>query len=154
MGMRQTNFEQQLLYGKEFEDNFSRFLIKHGWYVTPKYLFTEEGAPSMFGKQNRYALPDIDAAKHGRRIWVECKRKSKMKYHPATGYAYSNHICYKAIQEITGDRVFVVFEDESLNKTYGNWLSILEKHIYRKMLVQNKLHILFKYPDAFVEIKN
>lgn len=150
--MRQTNFEFQLNYGKEFEDSFSRFLMKHGWYVTPKYLFTQEGAPSLFGQDSKYALPDIDAAKDGQRIWVECKRKNKMKYHPATGYAYTNHVCYKMVQQITGDKVFVVFEDESLGKVYGNWLDNLEKHIYKKMNIENKLHILFKYPEAFIEI--
>jgi len=152
METKQRNFENQLKYGKEFEDTFSRFLMKHGWFVTPKYLFAGEGAPILIGLNSKYAIPDIDAAKDGQRIWVECKRKNKMKFHPATGYPKSNHICYQMVQKITGDKVYVVFEDESVGKVYGNWLDELEKHKYKEMFFEGKMHVLFRYPEAFKTI--
>lgn len=150
--MKQQSFEQKLEYGKEFEDAFSRFLMQKGWHVIPKYLFCQEGAPSMFGLNSKYAVPDIDAAKNGKRIWFECKRKNLMKAHPATGYPLSNHESYKKIKEITGDDVWIIFEDESLEKRYGNEISILENHIYKIMKIQGRDHILFKYPSAFIQL--
>lgn len=153
--MNNRNFEEQLKYGKMFEDTFSRFLLKHGWFVTPKYLFVGEGAPILIGEKYKYSIPDIDACKDGGRIWVECKRKSKMKYHPATGYPLSNHICYQMVQTISGDKVFVVFEDLTEKKIYGNWLDELQKHIYKThWYFEGKEHITFKYPEAFKVIKN
>lgn len=148
---KQRSFEEQLVFGKEFEDMFARYLISRGWFVTPKYLFCEEGAPLLIGKDNKYAIPDIDCAKNGKRLWVECKRKAKMKKYPATGYPVSNHLCYKKVQEITGDQVYIVFWDESVNKYYGNFLDELEKHIYSNNWVfqGHKKHIVFKYPEAF-----
>ena len=158
----QKNFEKQLLYGKEFEDKFSRWLILRGWYVTPKYLFNGKGAPLLIGKSNKFAIPDLDIAKNGKRLWIECKRKKRMFKHPATGYPLSNHHCYKKVQEITGDKVFIVFEDDtnSIIELYGNYIDKLDNHIYipkhhRKSDNQiswyfdNKEHITFRYPDAF-----
>ena len=155
--MKQTNFEKQLLYGKEWEDRFSKWLIKQGWFVTPKYLFAEEGAPILIGKEYSYAIPDIDAAKNGKRIWFECKRKKMMFKHFATGYPESNHFAYKRVQEITGDKVFVIFEDEANRYDgamyYGNYIDELEKFIYkRNWNFQDKRHITFTYPDAFLKI--
>ncbi len=152
METKLRSFEENLKYGKEFEDSFSRRMMNKGWHVIPKYLFCEEGAPSMFGLNSKYAVPDIDAAKDGKRIWVECKRKNVMQYHPATGYPVSNHDSYKKIKKITGTDVWIVFEDESLGKMYGNEISILEENIYRIMKIQGKEHILFNYPQAFIEL--
>lgn len=161
---KQKDFDSQLAFGKEFEDLFARFLINRGWFVTPKYLFSEEGAPLLIGKHSKYAIPDIDAARNGRRIWVECKRKNKMERHPATGYPLEHHHNYKKVQEITGDKVFVVFWDESIKeedgKYYGNWIDELDKNIYKtdwvfidKSTGKGKKHITFKYPEAFIKVK-
>lgn len=157
--MNRINFEKQLEYGRDFEDRFSRWMISQGWFVTPKYLFTEEGAPLLIGKDSKYAIPDIDAAKDGKRLWIECKRKKMMFKHFATGYPIQNHECYKEVQRITGDKVFVVFEDDANRyddqKWYGNYVDELEKHIYEtkwKFEGKNKEHIIFKYPDAFIKI--
>ena len=154
MEMKPKNFEEQLEYGKEWEDRFAKWLISRGWFVTPKYLFAEEGAPLLIGEKEKYAIPDIDAAKEGKRIWFECKRKKRMKFHPATGYPESNHICYKKVQEITGDKVFVIFEDDTEKlEWYGNFVDELEQHIYkRNWIFQGKEHITFKYPEAFIKI--
>lgn len=151
--MKQS-YKEQLKFGREFEDEFARWLIGQGWFVIPKYLYAQEGAPLLIGEINSYAVPDIDCSKKGKRIWVECKRKNKMKYHPATGYPVTNHYCYKKIQEITGDKVFIVFKDKSEEKIYGNWLTELEKHIYRNnWFFDGKKHITFRYPEAFWAIK-
>ena len=152
----QRSFEENLKYGKEWEDKFSRWLIEKGWFVTPKYLFAKEGAPLLYGKNNKYALPDIDAAKDGERLWFECKRKEMMKKYYATGYAQRLHNCYKEIQKITGDKIFIIFEDKANRydgkKYYGNYIDELEKHNF-SIDIQGKPHILFKYPDAFINLK-
>lgn len=148
--LKQENFQKQLEYGKEFEDEFARYLMNKGWFVVPKYLYVEEGAPSMFGKYTNYVLPDLDCSKDGERIWVECKRKEKMKKHDATGFSQRLHMNYKRVQEITGDKVFVVFRDDLTNETYGNWLSELENYVYRDSWnIAGDTIITFKYPEAF-----
>lgn len=74
-----------------------------------------------------------------------------MLKHPATGYSEKLHDCYKEVQKITGDRVFIIFEDEG--EWYGNYLDELEKNIYkRNWYFDNKEHIAFRYPEAFIKI--
>lgn len=151
MEMKSKSFEEQLLYGRTFEDLFARWLISQGWFVTPKYLFCEEGAPLLIGKTSKYAIPDIDCAKEGKRLWVECKKKKRMFKHPATGYAEALHMCYKKVQEITGSEVFVVFEDATNGmEYYGNTINLLEKAVYKRhWFFDGREHITFRYPDAF-----
>mgnify|MGYP001604308873 FL=1 len=158
METKLISFEEKLAYGKDWEDRFARWLIKKEWYVTPKYLFSEEGAPLLIGDKNKYSIPDIDAAKSGKRIWFECKRKKMMLKHFATGYASINHEHYKKVQEITGDKVFVIFEDDANRydgqRHYGNYINELEKHIYGDdWFFNGKKHILFSYPKAFVKVE-
>ena len=155
MEQSQRSFEEQLKYGKDFEDRMAWWLIQKGWFVTPKYLFCEEGAPLLIGRDNKYAIPDLDIAKDGKRLWIECKRKKRMFKHPATGYPESNQYCYKKVQEITGDRVFIIFEDDTNDPIiwYGNYIDELEKYIYKRNWdFEGKEHITFKYPDAFIPI--
>ena len=152
---KRISFKDQLQFGQEFEDKFAQWLIKKGWHVIPKYLYVKEGAPLLIGDIESYCVPDIDASKKGNRIWVECKRKKRMFKHPATGYPLSNHKSYKKVQKITGSNVFIVFWDETDgdNQYYGNWLNTMDLHIYRNnWFFQNKLHITFKYPQAFTFI--
>jgi len=152
MEQRLKDFKKMLEYGKKFEDKFARWLINKGWFVIPKYLYVKEGAPLLLGKLNSYSLPDIDASQEGKRLWFECKRKKRMLYHPAPGYPEENHRCYKKIQEITGDKVFIIFEDETDKQIqyYGNYIDELEKSIYkRNWFFENRKHITFKYPEAF-----
>lgn len=155
--MEMKNFEAQLKYGKDWEDRFSKFLINKNWFVTPKYLFAEEGAPILIGKNSKYAIPDIDAAKEGKRIWFECKRKNMMKKYPATGYAKRLHENYKKVQEITGDKVFIIFEDTGNHIDgflhYGNYIDELEKNIFKEMDFNGIDHVLFKYPEAFMKLQ-
>lgn len=155
MEAKLTDFEAQLKYGKDFENRCARWFMGKGYHVIPKYLYTEEGAPLLIGKYSKHAIPDLDIAKNGERIWVECKRKNKMKCYPATGYSLSSHENYKKVQQITGDRVFIIFEDRTEKKRYGNWIDELEKeeNVFAKMSFGDKVHILFKYPGAFIEIE-
>lgn len=163
VGATKKSFEFNIEYGKEWEDRFAKWLILKEWFVTPKYLFAEEGAPLLIGKNNKYAIPDIDAAKNGERIWFECKRKRIMEKHPATGFSEFAFENYKKVQEITGDKVFVIFEDIDIEgkgnrinswKHYGNYIDKLEKHIYaRNWNFELKPHIVFKYPDAFISME-
>lgn len=109
----------------------------------------------LFGLKDNFCVPDIDASKEKNRIWVECKRKKRMRSHPATGYPQKYHDHYRKVQEITGNKVFVVFEDDTDGTInwYGNWLDEMEKFIYRENWnIQGKPHILFKYPEAFIKI--
>ena len=153
--MKLKSFEEKLKYGREFEDKFSKWLMNKNWFVTPKYLFAGKGAPLLIGKNEKYAIPDIDAAKEGKRIWFECKRKNRMKKYPATGYPFAHHTNYKKIQEITGDKVFIIFEDNTKQlEYYGNYIDELDKNVFSdNFYFDGKRHIVFNYPKAFIPIK-
>lgn len=160
------NFEEALKYGKTFETIVTNWLIDKGYYVSPKYLFKGEKnnqAPVLLGKEKDLTLPDIDAAKDGKRVWFECKRKLRMFKHPATGVSCRLYNNYKKVQEETGTDVFIIFWDytNEINEIYGNYLKNLERHIYsacfpiwNKNTGKKEPHVLFKYPQAFYFIED
>jgi hypothetical protein len=125
MEMKYRSFEANLQYGKAAEEIIYDALLKMGAYAIPKYLYVKEGAPSLFGLNNRYAVPDLDTASQGKRIWIEVKRKAQRDKYPDTGFPPKNLEEYKKVQEITGDKVFIIFIDEKACKVYGNWLNKL-----------------------------
>ena len=84
-------------------------------------------------------------------------RQELIEMYQGLGGRIINDKLYKKVQEITGDKVFVVFEDDANRfdnqKYYGNYIDELEKHIFkRNWLFGNKEHILFQYPPAFIKI--
>jgi len=153
--MNQPNFNEQLEYGKDFEKRFSKHLMNKSYFVIPMYLNNKESAPLLYGKNEKFILPDILAFRE-KPVWFECKRKAKMKVYPATGYPLHEHVSYKEVQKITNIKVFVVFEDSSLNNIwYGNWINELDKHIFKNNWnFEERKHIVFNYPEAFKIIKS
>ncbi len=158
MGKRNiVNFHDKLKYGKDFEDEIALRKINDGCLIFPKYLYVGEGAPCLFGKNVSIVLPDIEIYETKKSYWIECKRKTKMKKYPATGYSLRLHDNYRKVQKITNKKVFIVFKDETTPdklQLYGNWLDELEKNIYSKNFYDKTKNpwerlIVFKIPNAF-----
>lgn len=163
MAMSQEDFKKQLEYGKKVEVLTQQIFMRMGWYVIPKYLYAEKGAPCLLGMEFKYCVPDLDVACNGRRFWVETKRKRSRNFYPDTGFSKRLFDHYSHVQKITGSNVFMIFFDEKINKCYGNWLNNLtKKHIINvrgknieyplSQFFENEQHILFPYPDAFKTI--
>lgn len=97
---------------------------------------------------HNYELPDLFVVKNGRGLWIECKNKERMKYHPATGYPTHQHPKYKLCQDLTSMPVFVAFNDKGVH--YGSWLNDLNLNIYReRMNTPQGDVILFKMETMF-----
>ena len=160
METKLTDFNSQLKFGKEFEDDFAKLLISCGWFVTPKYLFASEGAPLLLGSKNSYPIPDIDSAKEGVRLWFEVKRKKRMFKHPATGFTDRLWESYYNVQKITGDKLILVFKDETDPAPifYGGYFDKLRIYssnfpIYNFYRGQQEPHVLYDYPGNFIHFE-
>jgi len=166
MVMNSEDFKKQLEYGKEVEVLTQQIFMRMGWFVIPKYLYVEKGAPCLLGMEFKYCVPDLDVAFNGRRFWVETKRKKLRDYYPDTGFSKRLFEHYSHVQKITGSNVYIIFFDEKLNLVYGNWLNNLTKPFEIKINGTKKVPypkveqgdnqkesiIYFPYPEAFKTI--
>lgn len=144
------NFYRQVEAGRSLEQSWTAHLLTKGFHVLPNY--DSDANNYLISETNpKIALPDILAiSPSGQTIWFECKKKKRMNCHPATGYETRLHNGYRKLQELTGQKVFVLFQDE--NELYGNWINKLDQHIYANFNCEGKPHTLFKYPEAFLPI--
>ena len=142
MVMISNDFKKQLEYGKEVEVITQQLFMRMGWFVIPKYLYVEKGAPSLIGMEFKYSVPDLDVSCNGRRFWVETKRKQLRNFYPDTGFSKRLFEHYTHVQKITGSPVYVIFFDEKLNSCYGNWLNNLTRP--HEIMVRGNKKI--KYP--------
>ena len=111
-----TNFEQKLEVGRNGELILENVLQNYGWHTIPTYDYKSEykKSPRMVGKNSFLRLPDIDASKNGKRIWIESKWKegaswtySKRTFeHGIPLYLYDE---YLKVEKITGDPVWIFF---------------------------------------------
>lgn len=166
MAMNPEDFKKQLEYGKEVEILTQQIFMQMDWFVIPKYLYVEKGAPCLLGMEYKYCVPDLDVASNGRRFWVETKRKRLRNHYPDTGFSKRLFDQYLRVQEITGSSVYIIFFDEKLNLVYGNWLNNLKKPyeinidgikklkypLEQKGDIKKETIIYFPYPDAFKTI--
>lgn len=123
------DFLEKLLYGQEAEIAVSKWLMRKGYYVVPRYIpnSDDEDAPSMFGVSASYVLPDLDVFNGKQRFWFEVKRKKAYAWGGVlqTGFSPRNLDHYKTVQKQSCNSVFVGFYDEKLVLLYGNWLDVL-----------------------------
>lgn len=124
------DFLERLLYGQEAEIKVANWLMGRGYYVVPRYVpNADEGAPSMFGVDARFTLPDLDVFAGKKRFWFEVKRKKMYNWRGCwqTGFSQKNRAHYLKVQEESDSDVFVGFYDELKGTLYGNFLDILEE---------------------------
>lgn len=110
--------------GRAGEITVAGWLKARGWFVVPSYDYNgQDGkkAPRLQGLVSGYAIPDLDIARQGKRIWVEVKVKAGPTYHRITGVFEHGisarlHDHYQQVEGITGTPVwlFVLEEDAQL----------------------------------------
>lgn len=98
----------------------SDWLKDRGWYVVPSYDYSGSAgdkAPRLMGKREGFAVPDLDIAKAGKRMWVEVKVKSGPTLHRLSG-TYEHGISrrlfngYQRVETITGCQVWMMVIEE------------------------------------------
>lgn len=119
MSLRDTD---EFKRGRNGEQIIAEYLRQRGWWVIPSYDYSgEDGnkAPRMTGARGAIVIPDLDAAKDGRRIWVEVKTKEKRvlwrkKNEHRHGIEMRHFWSYQQAQRITGNKAFlVIFEEDT-----------------------------------------
>lgn len=125
------SFEEKLKLGHDGELLIEKVLQDYGWYTIPTYDYKGEykKSPRMIGDGKYLIVPDIDASKNRKRLWVESKLKEGASWtystcifeHGLPLYLYED---YLQVEQITGCPV---------------WLFILEANqaeITRKDLIR------------------
>lgn len=106
-GFRQS---PEFAKGSEAERRVADWLRQRGWYVIPSYDYSGAGGdkpPRLEGLAARYAVPDLDVARDGRRRWVEVKYKSTSPLFHNMGcrtHGIDSRLLaqYRAVERITG----------------------------------------------------
>lgn len=101
--------------GRRGEQAVMTLLQRRGCFIVPCYDFAGtngDKAPRLLGAISRYAIPDLDVAKGGNRMWCEVKAKKKPTLHEISqvlehGFAKRLFDGYAKVQAITGTSVTV-----------------------------------------------
>jgi hypothetical protein len=103
-----------------------------GWYVLASYDYNgdDDHPPRMEGRTRRFIIPDLDACKGGRRIWVEVKTKTAPSLHRATnilehGIPLRHYEQYLQVELETGCPVYLLIYEEQSNQLLHQKLSEL-----------------------------
>jgi hypothetical protein len=129
-------FPQRLAHGRRVEHRAADILIRAGWYVVPSYDFTgRDGgkAPRLTGPFRGFVLPDLDAAKDGRRLWVEVKAKTGPTFHRKTqrwehGINRRHYYDYQQVRLKTGAPVALVIHQAKDDTWWMAYLHRLHPH--------------------------
>jgi hypothetical protein len=118
MTLRDTeNFKR----GRNGEQLAADWLKRDGWYVLASYDYSgsDDHPPRLEGWARQFIIPDLDACKGGRRIWVEVKTKAAPSLHRATniiehGIPLRHYEQYLQVERETGCAVhLIIYEEQS-----------------------------------------
>lgn len=106
--------------GRAGEQAVAKWLQERGWFVVPSYDYSGadgDKPPRLQGLESRYAIPDLDIARAGLRIWAEVKVKGTPSWHRVTqvwehGISRRLHQNYCEVQRITGTPVWIFVLEE------------------------------------------
>jgi hypothetical protein len=112
---------EQFRRGRNGERMVADRLKRAGWHIIPSYDYNggDDHPPRMEGWTRRFIIPDLDACKGGRRIWVEVKTKAAPSLHRASnvlehGIPLRHYEQYQQVEIETGCAVYLlIFEEQS-----------------------------------------
>lgn len=117
--MKQGDFESKLAMSREAEMSVSAWLQNRGWSIIPSYDYSGadgDKAPKLRGRPGNFPVPDLDASRDGRRLWVEVKcytrpvlnRRFGCYVHGIPKRLYDS---YAEVERITGSPVYLAVEE-------------------------------------------
>jgi hypothetical protein len=123
---------EQFRRGRNGEQIVADRLMRRGWYVIPSYDYNggDDHPPRLQGWTRRFIIPDLDACKGGRRIWVEVKTKAAPSLHRASGILehgipLRHYEQYLQVELETGCPVYLLVYEEQSNQLLWQKLSEL-----------------------------
>lgn len=116
--------------GRAGEQIAAKWLQHKGWFVVPSYDYSGQDGkkpPRLQGKLAGFAIPDLDIAKDGNRLWVEVKLKGEASLHNNTntlehGISWRLFEHYQHVERITGTHVWLLVIEENTKLLLGNTL--------------------------------
>jgi hypothetical protein len=121
--------------GRVIELAISHWLQSRGWFVIPSYDYAGDERnkpPRLKGLEKQYAIPDLDVAKSGRRLWVEVKTRARPTFNKYSrdqrlehGFGRLMWLSYLQVRKITGTEVWVFVLEERDFCIIGNTLTKL-----------------------------
>jgi len=132
------SFKHQLEIGHKGELDIEGILQNYGWYTIPTYDYKSEykKSPRLVCGKDTLFIPDIDASKNGKRIWIECKWKEGASHnnkrmvfnHGIPSYLYKS---YLNVERVTGNPVWIFFIE-------GNQAELTRKEIQKGYKAPNR----------------
>lgn len=156
-----SDFEEQRARSRAFEIAWTKFLQERGYYTLATYDFSgnaDEKAPRLLSIQRGLVVPDV-LAFHGQRpgAWFEVKLKSHADVYRKTntletGFATRHLNAYRAVKELTGLNVWLVFIHQRENVVRTCELESLPvSHVYTGNLMDRGGTTFLKF-DALRQI--
>lgn len=116
--------------GRNAEAISAKWLQDRGWFVVPSYDYSGadgDKPPRLQGANERYAIPDLDVARDGTRMWVEVKLKAGPTFYRKTqtdehGIDLRLWNDYVAVERITGTEVWLFILEENTSEIRGQSL--------------------------------
>jgi len=113
-------------------------LRERGWHTIASYEYSgtaNDKAPRLRGLNDSCVVPDLDASKDGRRIWVEVKTKSRPTQDYKTGrdehgIPKRHYYDYLRVQAITGCKVYLLIYEECNDTALVAAIDNLETRFY------------------------
>ena len=136
--MNNTEFQNNLAEARKYEIALSKWLQKKfGFYVLPTYDYSglqKNKAPKLSGMMNSFVIPDLLCFKPERKVWVECKWKSKAELYRknnvyVTGIESRLFKQYQQVGKLSGIEVKIMFLHVAESEIRGNDLDFLSENI-------------------------
>lgn len=135
MGTIQTNFREQLAFGKEGEHEVAQYFMDRGFSALTLYQFDDlKESPKIFSLADVTISPDLLIAKPGRVMWVEVKTKQRwIEYFGCleTGCNEYHYNSYVKVRQLTGIKSFIVFNHKKCSPC-GRFVIDIDKAYSRR----------------------
>lgn len=132
-------FEEALALAKGLERKILEYFLKYGFIAR----WNDDLNPFLFPSKQSVRGLDVFCFKNGSSFFIDAKDYPRLKYHPATGIPLYLYKRYKRIQEESGIKTMIFFQDYDLREKdkpagnpYGGFMDNFKK--YKKQDIKHR----------------